>query len=67
MEYQVVVESDAETGHFTATVPGFPIVVDGETKEETVRLAREAILLYLEEAGMPAPPALHAELVTVEV
>jgi predicted RNase H-like HicB family nuclease len=66
MEFQVVLERDGLTRHYTATVAGLPIVVDATSKREALRMAREAIGLYLEEAG-PQTPSVHAELVTVKV
>lgn len=66
MEYQVVLERDEATKHYTATVAGLPIVVDAATKRAALKMAREAIGLYLEEAG-PQAPTVHAELVTVKV
>lgn len=67
MEFQVVLERDAGSRHYTATVPGMPIVVDATTKREAFKLAREAIALYHDETGATGPPAVHAELVTVKV
>lgn len=67
MEYQVILERDAATRHYTATVPGLPVVVDAMTKREALKLAKEAIALYAEEANLKSAPAIHAELVTVNV
>jgi len=66
VEYQVVLEFDADTRHYTASVPGLPIMVDSTNKRTAIKLAREAISLYLEETGVDAP-AVHTELVTVKV
>lgn len=66
MEFQVVLEWDAGSRHYTATVPGLPIVVDARSKRAAIRLAREAIELHFEVAG-PHTPTIHAELVTVRV
>lgn len=66
MEYQVVLEFDADTRRYTASVPGLPIVVDSKNKRTAIKLAREAIALYLHESGLDAPP-IHAELVNVKV
>lgn len=49
MEYQVVLEFDAETKHYTATVPGLPIVVDAKNKRSAIKMAREAIAIFLED------------------
>ncbi|HEV8595071.1 MAG TPA: type II toxin-antitoxin system HicB family antitoxin [Thermoplasmata archaeon] len=54
MDYQVVIEHDPETRAYTATVPGLPIVVDATSEEEAVRLTKEAIALYLEDAPGPS-------------
>lgn len=66
MEYQVVLERDEATRHYTASVPGLPIVVDATNRRQAISMARQAIGLYLEEAGRAAP-AVHAEVVTVKV
>jgi predicted RNase H-like HicB family nuclease len=54
VDYQVVIEHDPETRAYTATVPGLPIVVDATSEEEAVRLTKEAIALYLEDAPGPS-------------
>jgi antitoxin HicB len=58
LSYTVVLESQAEGG-FTVTVPALPeVVTEGETEEEALRMAEEAIRLVLEfrrENGLPAP------------
>ena len=61
MEYLVLVEYDPESGHYCGTVAGLPgIVVDGRSQEEAIRLAKEAIPLYLETADAKAhPTTLH--------
>jgi len=45
-------------------VAGLPIVVDADSEEEAVRLAREAIALYLEEEPVPQKP-VRVKVVTV--
>lgn len=67
MDYQVVLEFDDGTRHYTASVPGLPIVVDSKNKRTAIKLAREAIAMYLEELGEADAPRIHAELVTVKV
>lgn len=67
MQYQVVLEFDSETRHYTVTVPGLPIVVDSKNKRSAIKLAREAIELYLEETGVSGTPTVHAEVVSVKV
>lgn len=76
MQYQVLLEFDADSGHYTGTVPGLPnIVVDAASEEEALTLAREAIAFHLEEARSDAhaeatpahPSSIRAQLVTVDV
>ena len=67
MDYQVVLERDEASRHYTATVPGLPIVVDAATKRQAVRLVREAIELYIEETRDSRSQTVRAEVVTVKV
>jgi predicted RNase H-like HicB family nuclease len=67
MEYQVILERDADAKRYTASVSGLPIIVDAKTKREALKLAKEAITLYAEETNVKSAPAIHAELVTVNV
>lgn len=70
VEYQVVLEFDPETRHYTGRVPGLPITVDSKNKRTAVKMAREAIGIYLEEVGLDVVPPdklIQAELVTVKV
>jgi predicted RNase H-like HicB family nuclease len=67
MKYLVVVEQgDTSFGAYAPDLPGCAAV--GETREEALRLLREAITLHLEalkEQGLPIPqPRSHAELVS---
>ena len=59
MKYMVVVEKGAES--FGAYVPDLPgCVAAGETRDEVLKLIREAIEFHIEglrEDGMPIPPA----------
>ena len=64
VDYQVVIEHDPETRAYTATVPGLPVVIDADSEEEAVRLAKEAIALYLEESPGPREP-VRVKVVTV--
>ncbi len=68
MRYMVVVEQgDSSLGAYVPDVPG--CVAVGETKEEVLRLIREAVGLYLEdmrEEGVPVPePSSISEYVEV--
>lgn len=71
MRYQVLLEHDPETGHWTATVPGLPhIIVDASTEEEAIRSVQSAIRFAREEGVIPpdAPsPSVDARLVAVDV
>lgn len=66
MSYLVVIERGKDG--FGAYVPDLPgCVAVGETEEEALRLAREAIALHLEalqEQGLPVPePRSHAKMI----
>ena len=51
--YQVVIEPDTESGGFVAEVAGMPgCITQGDTLEETLEMARDAIKSYLEAAEM---------------
>ena len=67
-EYEVVLTLE-EDGRYSVTVPALPgCVSQGETREESVAMIREAIELYLEflEAhGDPVPGPIEIERVTV--
>jgi predicted RNase H-like HicB family nuclease len=64
MQHPVVLEFDAETGHYTATVPGMPgIVVDAKTERTALKMVAEAIAIYRDEHGLP----LTAKVVSVDV
>ena len=71
MRYRIVLEYDSETRSYTATVPGLPIVVDANSEEEAVKLAKEAIAWYREETAGSAsarPEAqVEVKIVTVDV
>lgn len=59
-EYAVTIHMEpAEEGGYTVTVPALPaIVTEGDTFEEAVAMAKDAIRLYLEHldaTGRPVP------------
>ena len=69
--YSIVLDPDAESG-YTVTVPALPgCVTQGETVDECLANAREAIELYLEtlvSAGTPIPEEHeHPQLLQVTV
>ncbi len=57
--YSIVVDPNPDEGGFTVTVPALPgCVTEGETIEECLANAEEAISLYLEDliaSGEPVP------------
>lgn len=57
--YTVVLERDQDAGGFVATCPALPgVVTEGDTIEETLDMARDAIRGYLESLdldGLPIP------------
>lgn len=59
MRYRVLIEQD-EDGTYVAEVPSLPgCITQGETREEVLSNAREAIAAYLESLeahGDPVPP-----------
>ena len=69
--YSIVVDPDPEGG-FTVTVPSLPgCITQGETVEECVSNAQEAIALYIEDlvaSGEPVPEEkTHPQLLLVTV
>jgi predicted RNase H-like HicB family nuclease len=69
MRYMVVIErGDSSWGAHVPDLPG--CVAVGETREEVVRLIREAISLHIEQLrqdGLPVPrPTSEGEFVDVE-
>jgi predicted RNase H-like HicB family nuclease len=70
--YTVVLAPDQDDGGYTVTVPALPgCVTEGDTLEEALANAKDAIQLYLEDleaSGEPAPEERERpELVLVEV
>ena len=57
--YTILLDPDDEEGGYTVTVPALPgVVTQGETVEECLERAREAIGLHIEgliARGMPVP------------
>jgi predicted RNase H-like HicB family nuclease len=48
-EYTIILHPDTEEGGFTVTVPALPgCVTQGETLEEAIAMAKEAIRLHVE-------------------
>jgi predicted RNase H-like HicB family nuclease len=57
--YTIILYPDPEQGGYTVTVPALPgCVTEGETFEEAIAMAKEAIQLYVESLladGEPVP------------
>lgn len=70
MGYTVILEQESDGG-FVATVPTLPgCVTQGDTRDEALRNAREAIELYIEDcvaAGDPVPVEAGREFIDVRI
>lgn len=57
--YTIILHPDEEEGGYTVTVPALPgCVTQGETLEEAIAMAKDAIRLYIESLmaeGQPVP------------
>jgi len=66
--FDVIVE-EQEEGGYVASVPDLPgLWTQGETREQTIAMVKEAVAGYLEtldELGMPIPQP-HREQITIE-
>ncbi len=72
MKYTVLLFPDPEEGGYTVTVPALPgCITEGDTLEEALENARDAIQLYLDDlraCGEPIPEeAAPPELVSIDV
>jgi antitoxin HicB len=58
-QYTIILDPDLEEGGYTVTVPALPgCVTQGETIEEAIAMAKDAIRLYIETLladGQPVP------------
>jgi predicted RNase H-like HicB family nuclease len=58
-QYSIILYPDPEQGGYTVTVPALPgCVTEGETFEEAIAMAKEAIQVYIESLiadGEPVP------------
>jgi predicted RNase H-like HicB family nuclease len=71
-EYTIILHPDHEQGGYTVTVPALPgCVTEGDTIEEAIAMAREAIAGYIEalvKRGEPIPEELeHPQALTIRV
>ena len=70
--YTIILHPDPEEGGYTVTVPALPgCVTEGETIEEAIAMAKEAIALYvsdLQAHGEPVPEEReHPQALTISV
>lgn len=70
--YTIILEPDPEIGRYAVLVPALPgCQTVGDTIEECVAMAREAIQLYLEtliESGQPIPEeTMHPAAIPLDV
>lgn len=70
MKFRVLIEQD-EDGVFVVEAPSLPgCITQGNTRQQALENAREAITLYLESLeahGDPIPPSITEEIVEVTV
>jgi antitoxin HicB len=70
--YTIILEPDLEEGGYTVTVPALPgCITQGETVEQCIERAREAIEGYiasLEADGLPIPEETERpQMITINV
>lgn len=71
-KYTIILDPDPEEGGYTVTVPSLPgCVTQGETIEEAIAMAKDAIRLYIEtliEHGEPVPEEReHPQAVVISI
>jgi antitoxin HicB len=71
-QYTILLHPDAEEGGYTVTVPALPgCVTQGETLEEAIAMAKDAIRLYVESLladGEPVPEEReHPQAIIISV
>ncbi len=71
-QYTIILDPDEEEGGYTVTVPALPgCITQGETLEEAIAMARDAIQGYLEalaKDGQPIPEERqHPQALTISV
>lgn len=70
--YTIILDPDPEEGGYTVTVPALPgCITEGDTLEEAIAMAKEAISLHLEglaAEGLPIPEEQeHPQALTIAV
>ncbi len=71
-QYTIILHPEPEEGGYSVTVPALPgCVTQGETVEEAIGMAREAIALHLEgriAEGLPVPEEQeHPQAITITI
>lgn len=71
-QYTIILDPDLEEGGYTVTVPALPgCVTQGETIEEAIAMAKDAIRLYIETLladGQPIPQeSEHPQALIIKV
>lgn len=71
-QYTIILHPDLEEGGYTVTVPALPgCVTQGETLEEAIVMAKDAIRLYVETLvadGEPVPKEReHPQAIVINV
>jgi antitoxin HicB len=71
-KYTIILDPDPNEGGYTVIVPSLPgCVTQGETVEEAIAIAKDAIHLYIEtliENGEPVPEEReHPQTITINV
>ncbi len=70
--YMIILHPDAEEGGYTVTVPALPgVVTEGESIEEAISMAKEAVALHIEgliKHGLPVPDEdRNAQAIIIDV
>ena len=71
-KYTIILDPDTEEGGYTVTVPALPgCITQGETVEQCIERAQEAIIGYLESlraAGEDVPEEVERpQMITIDV
>ena len=71
-QYTIILDPDPEEGGYTVTVPALPgCITQGETIEQCIERAREAITGYIESLksdGEPIPEEIERpQMITIDV
>jgi antitoxin HicB len=71
-QYTIIMEPDIDEGGYTVTVPALPgCITQGETLEQCIERAREAIAGYIESLqldGLPVPEETERpQMLTIDV